>query len=149
MRNRSKKSPWILRFLAIVLVLFALGALWGGLTLYGTGSVLAAPEGVNIGLPVADILVNAPASLLTAVGLWGLFSWGVVMAWFTAGFYLYASVEIFAHYLVEGPPYDPAIFLPQALAILVAFALLITSWLYRHLFVESAPEVPVQAVGEP
>jgi hypothetical protein len=56
-----------------------------------------------------DVLVNAPASLLAGIGLWRMRKWGYAPGWFVAGFYLYASVEIFVHVWPGEPPYEMAI----------------------------------------
>jgi hypothetical protein len=51
-----------------------------------------------------------------------------------AGFYIYASVEIFVHLAQEGPPYAPEIVAPQVLAVLVAIALVVYLWRIRERF---------------
>ncbi len=129
-----KNQPVIFKILAVLFFLFGLAALFGSLFLWGEGFVLSFPEGVDLGLPVADILINAPASILTAIGLWGMRKWGKYMAWFTAGFYLYASVEIFAHYAQLGELSNMAITLPQAVAVLAAVVVMVVSWKYRDRF---------------
>lgn len=76
-------------------------------------------------MPIADIVVNTPASVLAAVGLWRLRRYGYLAGYFVAGFYLYASVFILVEAFAERPSDFWAIVIPQALAVLVAFALLI------------------------
>jgi hypothetical protein len=62
--------------------------------LWGQGFILSFPEGVNLAFPIADILVNAPVSIIVAVGLWNLKGYGYPAAQFVAGFYVYALVII-------------------------------------------------------
>jgi len=81
--------------LAVVLFLFGLFAFFGSLFMWGEGFLLSFPPGVDYRFPVTDILVNAPASLLAAIGLWKMKQWGYVATQFVAGFYIYGSVEIF------------------------------------------------------
>ena len=133
-RSMDKNNPVIIKILAALFFLFGLAALFGSLFLWGEGFILNFPEGVDLGLPAADILINAPASILTAIGLWGMRSWGKYMAWFTAGFYLYASVEIFVHYAQLGELSNMAITLPQAVAVLAAVVVMSVSWKYRDRF---------------
>ena len=117
--------PFFLTLLAIILFLFGLLAFFGSLFLWGQGFVLAPPPGINYALPVADIVVNAPASILAAVGLWRLRRYGYLAAYFVAGIYLYASVFILIDAFVERPPDFWTIIVPQALAVVVSVALLL------------------------
>ena len=63
--------------------------------LWGQGFYFNFPKNIDLAIPTADIFVNGPASILTGIGLWLVRKWGYSLAWFTAGVYLYASVEIF------------------------------------------------------
>jgi len=129
-----KQQPTSLTVLAVTFFLFGVLAFIGSFFLWGQGMILSFPEDIDLGLPAADILVNAPASILCAVGLWQRRRWGVYMLWFCAGFYLYASVEIFAHYAQLGELYKMEIVLPQTAAVLVGAAGMIIGWKKRDLF---------------
>jgi hypothetical protein len=122
------------RILSVVLFLFGLFAFFGSLFLWGQGFLLAFPEDVDLGYPITDILVNAPASILAAVGLWTMRRWGYAAAYFVAGFYIYASVEIFVHVVQSGPPYAMEIVIPQVLAVVVAVVLVVHLWRIRDRF---------------
>ena len=93
--------------------------------MWGSGFILSFPKGVDYAFPVTDILVNAPASITAAVGLWRLKPYGFIAAYFVAGFYIYASVEIFVRVFQGGPPFAAEILVPQILAVIVAIALII------------------------
>jgi hypothetical protein len=134
MNATPPKPPTLLKTLAILLFLISLFAFFGSLFLWGEGFFFAFPPGVDYTYPVADLLVNAPASLLAAVGLWRLRRYGFAAALFVAGFYLYASVEIFVHVIQDGRPYPLEIVLPQILAVAVALALLFYLWRQQDLF---------------
>lgn len=130
----ARSAPTQLKILAALLFAFGLFALAGSLFLWGQGFILQAPAGVDLALPLADILINAPASLLAAVGLWRLRRYGYVAGYFVAGLYLYASTFIIADALLTRPADFWAILVPQILAVAVALALL---WLlprWRPLF---------------
>jgi hypothetical protein len=131
---RRSPAPPAVRLLAVLLFLFGLFAFFGSLFMWGEGFLLAFPEGVDYRFPVTDILVNAPASILAAVGLWKLRRYGYVASQFVAGFYIYASVEIFVDVAQAGPPYPLAIVLPQVAAVVVAVALVVYLWQVQELF---------------
>jgi O-antigen/teichoic acid export membrane protein len=123
-----------IRALAVVLFLFGLLAFLGSFFLWGQGILLAFPGDVDLAYPITDILVNAPASILAAVGLWQLRRYGYVAAQFVAGFYVYASVEIFVQVFQDGPPYAMEIVMPQVLAVIVAVALVSYLWRVQDVF---------------
>ena len=132
--ERQAIRPSLIRPLAALLFLFSLFAFFGSLFLWGEGFLLAFPPGVDYRFPVADVLVNAPASLIAAIGLWRMKRYGYVAAQFVAGFYVYASVEIFVEVAQGGPPYPVEIVGPQILAVLVALALVLYLWRVQDSF---------------
>lgn len=134
---KNTPPPPGIKILSIVLFFFSLFAFFGSLFLWGEGFILAFPEGVDYGFPVTDILVNAPASMIAAIGLWKMKRYGFVAAQFVAGFYIYASVEIFVHVIQDGPPYALEIVFPQILAVIVAVALVVYTWRIQNLFFDS------------
>jgi hypothetical protein len=117
----------IFRALGVVFILFGLLAIGGSLILWGEGFYFQFPSGVDLSLPTADIFINGPASILTGLGLWKMRKWGFAMAWFTAGFYIYASVEIFVWADQEGT-LSPEIIVPQVLAVLAAVLVMVLTW---------------------
>lgn len=134
MSQASMSAPLSLRVLAIVLVLFGLLAFLGSAFLWGQGWILQPPEDVALAFPITDMVVNAPASIAAAVGLWKLKRYGHRAAYFVAGFYVYASVYIFAEVTQGGPPYAAEIIIPQVLAVLAAIALVVLPERYRERF---------------
>lgn len=134
MSESSLSAPTPLKIVVGILFIFGLFAFVAGVTLYGMGFILTPPPDADLSYPVADTLVNGPACVLAAIGLWRLRKWGYALGWFVAGFYIYASVEIFAAFLHAGPPYLPEIFVPQTLAVLLALALMRVMWRHRDAF---------------
>jgi hypothetical protein len=122
------------RILAILLFLFGLFAFFGSLFMWGEGFLLSFPKGVDYRFPVTDILVNAPASMIAAIGLWRMRRYGYVASQFVAGFYIYASVEIFVDVVQSGPPYAMGIIIPQVIAVAVAIIVVLYFWQIRELF---------------
>ena len=102
--------------------------------MWGDGFLLAFPPGVDYHFPVTDILVNAPASFIAAIGLWKMKQWGYVAAQFVAGFYIYASVEIFVMAIQQGLPFPIEIVIPQVAAVVTALFLVFYLWRVRARF---------------
>jgi uncharacterized membrane protein (DUF2068 family) len=135
MEEKLTKSPISFKILGVIYALFGVFALIGSVFLWGEGFLLNPPEGVDLAFPVADTLINAPASLLTGIGLWRMRKWAYPMAWFTAGFYLYASVEIFVHAAQEGILLTAVeISIPQVAAVIVAIVTMVLTWRKREVF---------------
>jgi len=127
-------SPLPIKVLSIMLFLFGIFAFVGSLFLWGEGFLPNFPEGVDYSFPIADILINTPANIIAAVGLWRLKRYGFVASQFCAGFYLYASVEIFVKVGQGDLPASLEIILPQVLAILVAISLIFYLWRVQDTF---------------
>jgi hypothetical protein len=125
MPETENKAPRFMRVISAILFLFGLFAFWGSLFMWGSGFILSFPKDVDYAFPVTDLLINAPASIIAAIGLWRLKRYGFTAAWFVAGFYLYASVEIFVRVFQDGPPFAVEILIPQIFAVMVAIALII------------------------
>ena len=136
MPDQTTRVPLGVKILSIVLILFSLLAFFGSLFLWGEGFLLAFPAGVDYGFPITDILINAPASMIAAIGLWQMKRYGYVAAQFVAGFYIYASVEIFVHVIQGGQPYAVEIVLPQILAVIVGIFLVVYLWPLQDRFFE-------------
>ena len=135
MTEHQSRTPIPVRILAILLFLFSLLAFFGSLFMWGEGFLLQFPEGADYRFPVTDILVNAPASMIAAIGLWWMRRYGYVASQFVAGFYIYASVEIFVEVVQTGPPYAIEIIVPQVMAVAVAATLVVYLWRIREMFV--------------
>ena len=129
-----RKRPDGIKVLSILLFLFSIFAFFGSLFLWGEGFLFSFPEGVDLSYLITDILVNAPASMIAAIGLWQIKRYGYVAAQFVAGFYIYASVEIFVHIIQGDLPASLEIVLPQILAVAVAIVLVVYLWHRQDLF---------------
>jgi hypothetical protein len=134
MNARRSSRPTGVSVLAIVLFLFSTFAFIGSLFMWGERLLLCFRPGVDYRFPVTDILVNAPASLFAAIGLWKMKQWGYVAAQFVAGFYIDASVEIFVTVIQQGPPYPIEILIPQVAAVIAAAFLVFYLWRVRTHF---------------
>jgi hypothetical protein len=134
MINNKPEPPVPVKILAVLLFLFGQFAFLGSLFLWGQGFLFSFPEGVDLRFPMADLFVNAPASFIAALGLWGMRDFGYAAAYFVAGFYIYASVEIFVELFQSGPPFALEILIPQVMAVATAAALVLYLWRIRAYF---------------
>ncbi len=134
MSEAKNKASIFIRVISAILFIFGLFAFLGSLFTWGSGFILSFPKGVDYAFPITDIVVNAPASIVAAVGLWKFKRYGFVAAYFVSGFYIYASVEIFVHVFQGGPPFAAEILVPQILAVIVASALVIFLWKKQEFF---------------
>ncbi|MFC2031339.1 hypothetical protein ACFLWA_11515, partial [Chloroflexota bacterium] len=80
----NRRRPMPLTVLSILLVVFGVFAFVGSVFVWGECFILRCPEGTDLTFPVTDILVNAPASILTAAGLWKLKRYGYLGSYFVA-----------------------------------------------------------------
>jgi hypothetical protein len=129
------KSFAIFNVLDIVYFLFGIFTLFGSIFLWGKGFILSPPKSVDLAFPIADTLINAPASIITGIGLWRMKKWGYAAAWFTSGLYLYASTEIFVHAWQNGVLTSALeITNPQTMAVLVAVVTMVLIWRKRESF---------------
>ena len=133
-KEEGIEVPILVKVLAIALFLFSMLAFWGSLFLWGEGFLLQFPEDVSWTFPLTDVLINAPASMIAAIGLWQMKRYGYAASQFVAGFYLYASVYIFVEVIQAGPPYPVEIVVPQVLAVLVAIGLIFYLWRIQDRF---------------
>lgn len=117
----------VFRVFGLVFILFGLFAIGGSILLWGEGFYFTFPKDLDLAIPTADIFVNGPASILTGIGLWRMRKWGYAMAWFTAGLYMYGSVEIFVWAFQDGK-LTPEIVIPQSLAVATALFVMVISW---------------------
>lgn len=124
-RERGAAAPLVLKVLGGLLVAFGIFAFGGSSFLWGQGFILDPPAGMSVALPLADILINAPASIVAGIGLWQLRRFGYLAGYFVAGLYLYASAFIIVEAFEQRPPDFWAILVPQLLAVVVAVGLLV------------------------
>jgi hypothetical protein len=102
--------------------------------MWGEGFLFSFPSGPDYRFPITDILVNAPACFISAVGLWRGRRFGYITAQFAAGLFVYASVEIFVMVFQEPPPYPLEILIPQIFAVIAAYFLVFYLWRFHNLF---------------
>jgi hypothetical protein len=117
----------IIRMLASFLFVFGLFGMFGSLFMWGEGFIFPLKSGVNYRFPITDLLVNVPSSIIAAIGLWKLRKYGYIASQFVAGFYIYASCEIFVEEFQGGPPFHVEIIIPQVAASILAITLVIYS----------------------
>ncbi len=74
------RKPIAVSILSVLLFLFSPFIFFGSLFLWGEGFILQFPPGVDLSFPVADIVINTPATIIAAIGLWRMRKYGYVAA---------------------------------------------------------------------
>ncbi len=131
--NKSRFS-FIVKILSILLFIIGIFAFTGSVLLWGSGFILDFPKGVDYSYPVTDIIVNAPVSLIAAVGLWRLKRYGYIASQIFSGFAIYASVEIFVKAIQGDLAGSMEIIFPQIFAVLLSIVLIVYLWRKKEEF---------------
>jgi len=134
MGQKKLETKIIIRILAGFLFAFGLFGMVGSLFMWGEGFILPLKSGVNYRFPITDLLVNVPSSIIAAIGLWKIKKYGYIASQFVAGFYIYASCEIFVEEFQSGPPFQVEIIVPQVAASILAIVLVIYLWERKDIF---------------
>jgi hypothetical protein len=134
MKSLGSSGTFFIRMLAVLLLGIGLFALIGSLFMWGEGFILPIRKGVDYRFPITDLLVNTPASIIAAIGLLKIKRYGYIASQCVAGFYLYASCEIFVQVIQAGPPYALEIVLPQVIATFLSFILVFYFWRVQSIF---------------
>ncbi len=79
----------------IFFILTGIFALVGGLFTWGTGPIWEEGEIIKKLLPLADLLLATPLSLLAGAGLLSKKAWGTVFGLVSCGIYLYGSAQVY------------------------------------------------------
>ncbi|MHA2249779.1 MAG: hypothetical protein ACXAD7_05425 [Candidatus Kariarchaeaceae archaeon] len=125
--------PKSITYLGIILIIISVFAFVGSFFIWGEGIIVDPPADTDLSYPITDILINSPSSMIAGIGLLRMKKWGKYMGWFVAGFYIYASIEIFVDVAQEGG-FPLEIVLPQIVAIGVAILVMKETLRFETLF---------------
>ena len=75
-------------------ILTGIFAISGGLYTWGDGSIFSQTELLTVLIPLADILLTGPVSLVSGYGILSDQTWGRVFGLLTSGIYLFGSVLV-------------------------------------------------------
>ncbi len=113
----AKNSSIVFGFLFLVTGIFCIV---GSLFAWGKGWLFSIHQLDAFLLPMADLLVTAPLSLITSYGLLRKKSWGIKIGLVTAGIYFFGSVLVFIIILWNKQPYPLELIIPSVSGCFIA-----------------------------
>ena len=105
-------------------------ALIGSLYTWGEGFLFAQDDVTKSLIPLADLIVSAPFSLIAGVGLWRKKTWGIIFGLLTSGVYFFGSVQVYIMIFSKGYPYPMQMFIPPIFGLGIASGFLI--WVSKN-----------------
>lgn len=70
-------------------------ALLGGLYTWGSGWIFSQVDTKSVLVPLADVLLAGPLSLIASWGIYKSQNWGDVLGLLTSGMFLFGSVQVY------------------------------------------------------
>jgi hypothetical protein len=71
-------------------------------------------------IPIADLIVAAPLSLITSFGIGTRKSWGIPLGLVTSGVYIFGSVLVYIQLIWNGLPYPLHLAIPPLFGITIS-----------------------------
>jgi len=111
-----------MRLFAFLFLLTGIFAITGSLFCWGKGWLFAQTDLQTVLIPMADLFLTGPLSLLTAYQLFIKKNSGVLLGLITSGTYLLGSVLAFIMIFWNGFPYPIELVIPSASGFCIALA---------------------------
>jgi len=106
------------RIFGILFILTGIFAIAGGLYTWGDGSIFSQTELLTVLIPVADIILTGPISLISGYGILKKLNWGKVLGLFTSGIYIFGSVQVFIT-MIWNNDYSVLLIIPSISGLLI------------------------------
>jgi hypothetical protein len=132
-KNDFSRDINILAFLILTTGIFAI---FGGLYMWGKGSIFSAPENTDLKLFITDIIITGPISILSSIGLWEKKIWGLFTSWLISGIYIYGSFFVYVMVIQNGPPYPLDLTIPPIFGIFIALYVVMLTKKYLNDFLK-------------
>ncbi len=117
-----KKESKIYSVFAWLFFTTGLFAIVGSLFCWGEGWLFNQFNLSNGLIPLADLILTTPLSLIAAYGLWFKKVWGVYIGLLTSGIYIFGSVLVFITVIWKGSPYPVQLIIPPVAGLLIAIS---------------------------
>jgi len=111
-----------MRLFAFLFLLTGIFAIAGSLFCWGKGWLFAQTDLQTVMIPMADLLLTGPLSLLTSSLLFLKKSSGILLGLITSGTYLLGSVLVFIIIFWNGLPYPVELVIPSVSGLVIALA---------------------------
>jgi len=76
-------------------------------------------------IPLGDLILTAPLSLIAAYGLWCKKVWGIYTGLLTSGIYSFGSVLVFISVIWKGSPYPVQLIIPPVVGCVISISFFI------------------------
>ena len=126
----SKSNNILSKLFSILFFTTGVFALVGSLFCWGDGWLFEQTNLQRIILPLADLILTAPLSLLTAYGIASKKYWGIYFGIFTAGIYSLGSLLVFISVFWNGYPYPIQLIIPPIFGLSITILYLI--WVLKN-----------------
>lgn len=83
------------KLFGILFVLTGIFAIVGGLYTWGDGSIFQQKELIKVLIPLADVILTGPLSIICGIGIMKHRDWGRVLGLATSGIYIFGSTLVF------------------------------------------------------
>ncbi|WP_371805315.1 hypothetical protein [Candidatus Lokiarchaeum ossiferum] len=118
------------KILSISLYLTGIFAIVGALYRWGDGPIFNAPAGTDLQLYITDMLITAPATIISGIGFQKLKKWVVISGIFTSGILIYGSALVYVDVILNGAPYLLKLIIPPIFGISLSIAIMI--WVKKY-----------------
>lgn len=108
-KNELKKD---LDVFALFFLLTGIFAIVGSLFTWGDGWLFSQSDLLKSLIPLADLIVTGPISIISAFGIWNQKRWGIYLAMMCSGIYIFGSALVYIMLVWKGSPYPPELFIP-------------------------------------
>ena len=105
-------------------------AIVGALYTWGDGPIYHQKDLLAVLVPLADLLITGPLSLLAAYGVGKRLSWGTALGLMVCGIYLFGSALVYISLFWNGAPYPLELALPPIIGI--GFGIFYPIWVLRN-----------------
>ncbi len=120
--NMSIKSQRTFSVFAWLFFTTGVFAIIGSLFSWGEGWLFSNFNISNGLIPLADLILSGPISMIAAYGLWVKRAWGIYLGLFTSGIYGFGSVLVFISVIWNGSPYPIQLVVPPLAGLSIAIS---------------------------
>ena len=113
----------------LLFLLTGIFAIVGGLFTWGSGWLFWETNPAVMLIPMADLLIAGPMSILTGIGLTKKQSWSIGLGLMTSGVYIFGSAEVYILIWLNEFPADLKFLVPPIFGLAIAFGFLV--WTIR------------------
>lgn len=126
MRQKLPSADALFALLFFTTGIFAVA---GSLVSWGEGWLFSQSRLSTVLLPLGDLILTGPLSLVSAYALWSKRGWGIYTGLLTSGIYLFGSVLVFISLIWTGKPYPLRLIIPPIFGVSIAVSFVI--WVMR------------------